>query len=154
WIGLSDAGSPGTFSWVSGDALTYTNWHPGQPHASATDLFVAANWDVANGSGTIPQQLGDWRNFGATSTSFAVTDWPPPRAGRWVATDGQPSVQVAGGPIKDIQGTKLTAYNGDFTLDLPPPRVVASSIQENDVITYSGSLTSNLTYTVTVSEPM
>ncbi len=32
WIGLSDAGSEGNFSWVNGQPLSYTNWYPGQPN--------------------------------------------------------------------------------------------------------------------------
>ncbi len=32
WIGCSDTASEGHFQWVNGDALTYTNWYPGQPN--------------------------------------------------------------------------------------------------------------------------
>ncbi|NNE14965.1 MAG: HYR domain-containing protein [Saprospiraceae bacterium] len=32
WIGCSDAQNEGTFEWVNGDALNYTNWYPGQPN--------------------------------------------------------------------------------------------------------------------------
>ncbi len=32
WIGCSDIGSEGNFSWVNGDPLTYTNWYAGQPN--------------------------------------------------------------------------------------------------------------------------
>ncbi|KAM6957627.1 C-type mannose receptor 2 [Aplochiton taeniatus] len=31
WIGLHDQGSPGTFHWLSGDVVTYTNWNRDQP---------------------------------------------------------------------------------------------------------------------------
>jgi len=32
WIGCTDVNSEGHFQWVNGDALTYTNWYPGQPN--------------------------------------------------------------------------------------------------------------------------
>jgi hypothetical protein len=32
WIGLSDHQNEGQFEWVTGEALNYTNWYPGQPN--------------------------------------------------------------------------------------------------------------------------
>lgn len=32
YIGLSDAQTEGTFEWVNGDPVNYTNWYPGQPN--------------------------------------------------------------------------------------------------------------------------
>ncbi len=32
WMGLSDKNQEGTFKWASGEALTYTNWAPGEPN--------------------------------------------------------------------------------------------------------------------------
>ncbi|XP_041812441.1 C-type mannose receptor 2 [Chelmon rostratus] len=31
WIGLNDQGSPGSFHWLSGDEVSYTNWNRDQP---------------------------------------------------------------------------------------------------------------------------
>ncbi|MEA5534599.1 lectin-like protein [Crocosphaera sp. XPORK-15E] len=31
WIGLNDAATEGTFKWISGESVSYTNWQPGQP---------------------------------------------------------------------------------------------------------------------------
>lgn len=32
WIGLSDRQVEGQFEWASGEAVTYTNWAPGEPN--------------------------------------------------------------------------------------------------------------------------
>ena len=32
WIGINDIASEGNFEWVSGQAVTYTNWSPGEPN--------------------------------------------------------------------------------------------------------------------------
>ncbi len=32
WMGLSDRASEGNFQWASGEAVTYTNWAPGEPN--------------------------------------------------------------------------------------------------------------------------
>lgn len=48
WIGINDLENEGNFEWVSGQAVTYTNWAPGEPN---------------NGGGN--QDFG-WMNFGST----------------------------------------------------------------------------------------
>ena len=32
WIGLTDQDSEGTFSWISGEAFSFSNWSPGEPN--------------------------------------------------------------------------------------------------------------------------
>lgn len=47
WIGLSDAGQEGIFRWMDGAALTYANWHPGEPNDFlGGEDYVVMNWNL------------------------------------------------------------------------------------------------------------
>ena len=43
WIGLTDAGSENNFKWVSGEAVTYTNWAPGEPNEFGDEDYGEIN---------------------------------------------------------------------------------------------------------------
>jgi hypothetical protein len=40
WLGFGDAAAEGTFQWVTGEPVTYTNWAPGEPNDSFGEDFV------------------------------------------------------------------------------------------------------------------
>jgi extracellular elastinolytic metalloproteinase len=63
--------------------------------------------------------------------------------------DGSHTIEISAGALKDTQGTPISAFSSQFTLDQTPPVVIASSIQQGDLLP-SGTLE----YTVTFSEPM
>ncbi|MFT5113413.1 MAG: hypothetical protein ACI8XU_000661 [Kiritimatiellia bacterium] len=56
WIGLDDAAVEGTFTWVTGEAVTYTNWSGGEPSNSNgnedyVEMFGTGVWnDLPNGA--------------------------------------------------------------------------------------------------------
>ncbi len=52
---------------------------------------------------------------------------------------GVHTVSIAAGTLLDLQGTPIDAYTGQFEVDLVGPRVISSSIQQNDVLA-SGNL--------------
>jgi len=47
---------------------------------------------------------------------------------------GEHHVAIAGGAILSLPGEPIEPYSGSFTIDLTPPRIVASSISEGDVL--------------------
>jgi Ca2+-binding RTX toxin-like protein len=44
WIGLTDAVTEGAFKWANGEALTYTNWYPGEPNNAGNEDYVEFNF--------------------------------------------------------------------------------------------------------------
>jgi Ca2+-binding RTX toxin-like protein len=54
WIGLTDEVTEGTFKWANGEAVTYTNWLPGQPDdAGGNEDYVELNF----------AETGKWNDF-------------------------------------------------------------------------------------------
>ena len=101
WIGLTDENSEGTFEWVTGDAVTYTNWATSEPSGNSgedytrlrtndgywTDRTIdysyeyvleipcASNDPCANAPNTIPgfTLLGEFNNSKYYAASTAAT---------------------------------------------------------------------------------
>jgi hypothetical protein len=47
WIGLNDETTEGTFGWISGEPVTYTNWAPGEPNDWGGDEdYAIMNWST------------------------------------------------------------------------------------------------------------
>jgi extracellular elastinolytic metalloproteinase len=63
--------------------------------------------------------------------------------------EGTHTVAIAAGALTDTQGTPIDAFSTQFRLDLTAPRIVSSSIQEDDILPAGG-----VTYTAIFSEPM
>jgi len=58
WLGLSDAGHEGTFTWADGQALSYSNWEPGQPD-NGGGAFLNENYVHMYG-GTTSEHVPTW----------------------------------------------------------------------------------------------
>ena len=95
-------------------------------------------------------QASDLKVDGVPATGFTVVDGDTVRfdlpAG---AADGTHTITIAPGAIQNVQGTRLAAFTERFSTDQTPPRVTASSIQQNAILSPG-----DFTYTVTFSEPM
>jgi Ca2+-binding RTX toxin-like protein len=58
WIGLTDEVTEGTFKWANGEAVTYTNWIPGQPDdAGGNEDYVELNFAETGKWNDLPNSL-------------------------------------------------------------------------------------------------
>ena len=62
WIGFSDAGHVGSFTWASGEPVTYTNWSPGQPDHARGNEDYAHLWTPNIGQPALQGQWNDLEN--------------------------------------------------------------------------------------------
>lgn len=77
WIGFTDQVQEGQWRWTSGEPVTYTNWHPGEPNNDGgLGHWAAINWHFARGDGV--QFRGDWNDtpIGGTTGFAGNTDGP------------------------------------------------------------------------------
>lgn len=83
-IGLNDEASEGTFVWVSGEPVGYTNWYPGQPNADRSDSDYVG---ILLNFGT-PGEWHDLLDSGDfNDVTFGVVEvLPEPSAGLLLAT--------------------------------------------------------------------
>lgn len=56
WLGASDAANEGTWSWITGEPFTYSNWEPNEPNGGTSQnylqMYSSGNWDdVQNEAG-------------------------------------------------------------------------------------------------------
>ena len=62
WIGLTDFGHEGNFTWISGESVAYRNWAPGEPNnggPTADESFVHM-WPLGNSGGIA---AGTWNDL-------------------------------------------------------------------------------------------
>lgn len=64
WIGLNDIAVEGTFAWVSGASVNYTNWETGQPNATTPSTDAVFMY----GNGVPNRPAGFWNDAQLTDT--------------------------------------------------------------------------------------
>ena len=101
WLGASDAGNEGTFTWRDGpeigQALTYTNWNPGEPNNCCggenylqTNFGAVMGWNDHGGPGNAGQINGYLVEFSAAPNTV-----PEPASLALVMTAALAGVGVA-----------------------------------------------------------
>ena len=147
WIGLNDFETEGTFVWSNGDPVTYTNFYPGEPNdylgiedGVQMNLGVFYNGDP-NG----------WNDYFNNGLLLGIMELPSLPSGYWLASDGTHTLSVNAGAFNDVQNTPVSAYSSTFTVDMTPPTVIASSVQDGEILDPGSQ---DLTFTFTFSEAM
>ena len=62
WTGLNDATTEGTFQWASGEALSLSNWHSGQPDDGGNEDYVHM-WGGNTFHTMFGWQIGGWNDY-------------------------------------------------------------------------------------------
>lgn len=73
WIGFNDIAVEGTFGWINGEPVTYTNWAPGEPNNLGNEDFVVMNWSAPGNWNDLPDA---GPGFQPTFGIFEVTPEP------------------------------------------------------------------------------
>jgi hypothetical protein len=110
WIGLTDAVTEGTFAWITGEPLTYTNWNSGEPNAQTpaedyVEMFASGVW---NDNGDNP---GLNQGYLVEYDAVAV---PPASAG--TITSVSPSTGAPGEGFLVVRGTNLPNPASSFAV--------------------------------------
>lgn len=54
WIGFTDEVTEGSFVWVNGEPVTYTNWCSGEPNNLGNEDYTTINWCAGGGWNDLP----------------------------------------------------------------------------------------------------
>jgi hypothetical protein len=68
WIGFTDRDNEGTWVWVSGEPVTYTNWAPSEPN----NYLGNEDWAVMNWGNN-----GKWNDLRADGCNVGIAEWAP-----------------------------------------------------------------------------
>ena len=129
WIGLTDRDSEGTWTWVTGEPLNYTNWYPGQPDKSCSDQEGEESYVNYTAAKT-----GQWNDDSSFRLNGFVCEKEP----------GYPS----GNYTLKVKGLLNSAYVDDIsgwgTFDV----YIEGDRVADDVSAYSGEWPANTEYEI------
>lgn len=75
WIGLYNTGIQGTFAWVTGEPVTFTNWFPGEPNnKGGLGSSVIEPYVIINGY----DYLNRWNDIGPGVNAGFITEFESP----------------------------------------------------------------------------
>ncbi|MEB3293161.1 MAG: DUF4347 domain-containing protein, partial [Synechococcales bacterium] len=131
WIGLNDRQVEGQFEWVNGEAVTYTNWAPGEPNNVGLGEDVAA----MNFNNSIR-----WNDWGAGDRFRGIVEIGavPPSTATIALEQGVYSINEAG-DILEIGITRTGSTAGGATVQYRADS--GTAIAGSDFTATSGTLT-------------
>jgi glucose/arabinose dehydrogenase len=112
YIGINDATTEGTFAWANGDAVTYTNWAPGEPNNFLNEDFG------------VLYPNGKWNDFAAPLEERGIIEVPRNAQyynGSWYLltsaakswTDAQAEAERLGGYLTAVDDASEQAWLED-----------------------------------------
>ncbi|MCP3917347.1 MAG: hypothetical protein GY711_17510 [bacterium] len=102
WIGYSDAGSEGNWSWTAGGSATWTNWAPGDPDGG-----------VLENAAFLERPHGMWRDGDALEAKYVIVEI----VSNDVDADGVPDVfEIATGAETDFDGNGIPDSQSSATV--------------------------------------
>jgi len=141
WIGLNDAAVEGTFVWENGEAVSYTDWLPGEPnnYPPGEDYVEMLPWgngqwaDYFNGDGVTPQllnvltyQTGINRNDTTLRSTFPFEQIPWSGTYNWNCNDMSQLAPTAG--PRDGITMRVQGPNSPSSLGLATPDVMMTAM--------------------------
>jgi subtilisin family serine protease len=139
---LTVTGATGTQPAPQASAVTPANG--ADLNATPTQITIDFGANILLGS----LQASDLTVNGVAATSFTIVDGNTVIFTLPALGEGVHSVAIAPGAILSADGTAFAGFTSQFTVDLTAPRVISTSVQQNDVIPPIG----NLTITIQFSE--
>ncbi|MFB2935938.1 lectin-like protein [Aerosakkonemataceae cyanobacterium BLCC-F154] len=123
WIGFNDTETEGEFQWVSGEAVTFTNWFPGEPNDDGT--LGEDYTELLNN--------GRWNDLPLTSQRRGIVEINLNNLVPFTSVNGEAMTQINGNNNLEEQDI-LTGSNAD--------RLISTSLMnENDPIAnFTGNL--------------
>jgi hypothetical protein len=95
WMGLTDAGQIGTWTWTTGEPFSFSNWYPGEPNNLTTEFYTqlynadfGGQWNNINDGGSL---------YGVIEFSGTPSDAPEPGTGLTLIIAGS---LVASGSVR------------------------------------------------------
>ncbi len=132
WIGLTDKNQEGQFEWANGEAVTYTNWAPGQPddyQPIGGEDYAALNFrdtEKWNDAGSLAKYRGIVElNQAGQAGIFGL------QASNIIVNEGESTATV----------TVLRTQGASGTVTLDYSTVAGSAIAGQDYVAQSGTLT-------------
>ncbi len=163
WIGLTDEATEGTFSWASGEAVTYTEWAPNEPSGGNQDYgwinyTAPGKWDD-HGSSALYRGIIELSGYSLTiDTSspsapsiISVSDDFAPNIGNVASGDSTNdtnlTVQVLIGATNAIAGDSIQLYDSSIALG-SAYTLTSTDITNGYADVPTGSLSNGTTYTI------